>query len=286
MSQAASAGAYQMRHAVREAAGIVLRHGVWPAACELAQVSDRSFKEQRLKWQDGQLLIDSKHKLAWTDILKNLFQKKLISGAMVHTYYRSQWAKADFRIAPQAETLPIDALALRSGKQANYTLMDRERVQLPPFQNTLLGVDMFTPYGLITLVSVNKETGEVKLEQAEGFIDVGKMGQYDIVEGQVTGALAMGLGETLYEELPLTKGGPGEGGWNFGRYRVPTMRDMPINRFKLTVIEPISGDPPKGMAEVVECAVPPSIANAIAHATGKRFRDLPISPDKIKGAFA
>lgn len=286
MSQAASAGAYQMRHAVREAAQIVLRYGVWPAACQLAKVADRSFHIERIQWKEGSLWIDGKQNVAWKDLTQRLHKEKLITGAMVHTYYRSQWAKAEFKIGPEAETFPIDALALRSGSVEQYTLFDRQKVEMPPFKNTLFGVDMFTPYGLLVAVTVNKESGEVKLEAAQGFIDVGQMVQFEIVEGQAVGALAMGMGQALYEDLPLTNGGPGEGGWNIGRYRLPTMRDMPLNRFKLHVIDPIPGDPPKGMAEVVECAVAPAIANAIAHATGKRFRELPISAEKVKGALA
>lgn len=286
MSQAASAGAYQMRHAVREAASILLRNGVWPAACELLRLDQRNFDRKRLDWQDGQLIVDGQSKLAWNDLVQKIYEEKLITGAMVHTYYRSQWAKATFKLGRESETLPIDALALRSGRQDRYTLFDRERIEFPPFKNNRLGVDMFTPYGLIVAVSVNKETGEVKLDEAEGFIDVGQMIQREIVEGQALGALAMGMGQALFEDLPITAGGPGEGMWNIGRYRLPTMRDMPLNRFKLQIVEPVPGDPPKGMAEVVECAVVPAFANAIAHATGKRFRDLPINPERVKGALA
>ncbi len=285
MSQAASAGAYQMRHAVRQAATLVLRHGVWPAACNLANIGNRTFDIKRIKWKQGEIWIDSERRIGWQALVENLYKQKMVSGAMVHAYYRSQWAEASFRIGNAIETLPIDALALRLAHHSSYTLLDRITVQMPPFKNNLFGVDMFTPYGLLVGVAVNKETGVVRVDAAEGYIDVGQMGQLEIVEGQAQGALAMGIGQTLFENLPLTKGGPGEGGWNFGRYRVPLMGDIPINRFKLHVIEPIPNDPPKGMSEVVECAVAPAIANAIAHATGKRFRELPISPDKVKGAL-
>ena len=45
-------------------------------------------------------------------------------------------------------------------------------------------------------------------------------------------------------------------------------------------------DPTKGMAEVVMIAVVPAIVNAIAHATGHRFRELPVTPDKVLAALA
>ena len=43
--------------------------------------------------------------------------------------------------------------------------------------------------------------------------------------------------------------------------------------------------PPKGIAEVVTIPIIPAIGNAIAHATGKRFYELPITPEKIKRAL-
>ena len=41
----------------------------------------------------------------------------------------------------------------------------------------------------------------------------------------------------------------------------------------------------KGIAEAVLCPIAPAIANAVAHATGHRFRELPITPDKILKAL-
>jgi CO/xanthine dehydrogenase Mo-binding subunit len=52
------------------------------------------------------------------------------------------------------------------------------------------------------------------------------------------------------------------------------------------VLPPVSdSDPPKGMAEVVMIAIVPAIVNAIAHATGLRFRELPVTPEKIRAAL-
>lgn len=281
MSTAASCSAYQMRHAVREAAKIVLRHGLWPAAVSKAKLADKTFRPERIQWLGEQLVIDQQHRLAYADVIKQAYRDGHLTGAMVHTYYRSAWAKADFKIAGASETLAIDALAVKRGKATTYTRLDRERVAFPPFRNNLLGVDMFTPYGLLLAVRINKKSGEVKIDEAHGYLDCGPVIQPEIVDGQAAGALVMGMGQALYEDLPLTTGGPGEGGWNFGRYRVPTMRDVPYASFQLHLIEPVAGDPPKGMAEVVECAVIPGIANAIHHAIGHRFRELPITADKI-----
>ncbi|MCW5312129.1 hypothetical protein, partial [Pseudomonas aeruginosa] len=52
------------------------------------------------------------------------------------------------------------------------------------------------------------------------------------------------------------------------------------------ILPPLSPtDPAKGIAEVVMIPVVGAIANAVAHATGKRVRDLPITPARIKEAL-
>ena len=93
----------------------------------------------------------------------------------------------------------------------------------------------------------------------------------------------MGIGYALLEQLPMGVGGAGEGSWNLNRYRVALAKDLPLERMKLHVLPPLPppDDHPKGIAEAVLCPLPPAIANAIADATQRRFRSLPITPAKI-----
>ena len=93
----------------------------------------------------------------------------------------------------------------------------------------------------------------------------------------------MGIGYALLEELPPEIGGAGDGTWNLNRYHVALAEDMPLQHLKLNIL-PANGPDAKGkgIAETVMCPIAPAIANAIAHATGKRFRALPISPEKIR----
>lgn len=97
----------------------------------------------------------------------------------------------------------------------------------------------------------------------------------------------MGIGHALHEFLPLYEDGPGDGSWNFNRYALPRARDVAVWAQSGEILPPLSpSDAPKGMAEVVMIAVVPAIANAVAHATGHRFRELPITPDKVQAALA
>jgi CO/xanthine dehydrogenase Mo-binding subunit len=96
----------------------------------------------------------------------------------------------------------------------------------------------------------------------------------------------MGIGHALHEYLPLYEDGPGNGRWNFSRYRLPRAHDVAVWSQTGEVLPALSEtDPPKGMAEVVMIAVVPAIANAVAHATGRRVRELPITPEKVLAAL-
>jgi CO/xanthine dehydrogenase Mo-binding subunit len=97
----------------------------------------------------------------------------------------------------------------------------------------------------------------------------------------------MGIGHALKEYLPLYEDGPGDGTWNWNRYELPRSKDVAVWTQTSEILPPLSEtDPPKGIAEVVMIAVVPALANAVAHAIGKRFYDLPITPEKIRGALA
>jgi CO/xanthine dehydrogenase Mo-binding subunit len=64
------------------------------------------------------------------------------------------------------------------------------------------------------------------------------------------------------------------------QYQLALSKHMPT--MVLDVLPVDSRQPhPKGIAEAVMCSVAPAIGNAIAHATGKRFRDLPLTPERI-----
>ena len=97
----------------------------------------------------------------------------------------------------------------------------------------------------------------------------------------------MGIGHALKEYLPLYEGGPGDGTWNWNRYVLPRAKDVAAWKQTSELLPPLSDtDPPKGIAEVVMIPIVPAIANAIAHAIGKRFYELPITPEKILKALS
>ena len=94
----------------------------------------------------------------------------------------------------------------------------------------------------------------------------------------------MGIGYALLEQLPPLAGGAGGGDWNLHRYRVARSADMPLQNLRLHILPP-NDDSSRGIAEAALCPIAPAVANAVAAATGHRFRSLPITAEQIKSAL-
>ena len=108
----------------------------------------------------------------------------------------------------------------------------------------------------------------------------------EIVLGQAQGGFAMGVGYALLETLPPYEDGPGNGKWNLGEYVIARGSDLPLHDLEIEVLPPVeSEEPPKGMAEVVMVPVVPALLNAIYDATGHRFRSLPVTQVMMQGVL-
>jgi hypothetical protein len=134
-------------------------------------------------------------------------------------------------------------------------------------------------------VSVDKETGHVKIERYTAIQDVGKAIHPSYVEGQIQGGAAQGIGWALNEEYIYNAKGLMENA-GFLDYRVPVASDVPmIEAVLVEVPNPRHPFGARGVGEVP--IVPPmaAIANAIKSATGLRMESLPMSPPKVRAAL-
>ncbi len=134
-------------------------------------------------------------------------------------------------------------------------------------------------------VSVDAETGAVRVEDVWLAHDVGKALNPHLAEGQIQGSVYMGLGEALMEEL-VHRDGLLQGA-SLLDYKSPTSLDMP--RVHAILVE--SGDPegPYGAKEAGQgplLPVMPAIANAVHDAVGVRIDELPITADKVLRGLA
>jgi CO/xanthine dehydrogenase Mo-binding subunit len=131
-------------------------------------------------------------------------------------------------------------------------------------------------------VEVDPDTGHVRLRSYTALADVGRAINPQQCEAQDVGAVMMGLGHTLFEEMVYSASGsllnP-----TMLEYRVPLITDVP-DAMETVLVENGDGAGPfgaKGMGEGGGIPVAPAVANAIARATGVRIRDLPLTPERV-----
>lgn len=129
-------------------------------------------------------------------------------------------------------------------------------------------------------VEVDTGIGTVKVRNVVAAHDVGRAINPDLIEGQVEGGVAQGIGMALMEEFI-----PGVSE-NLHDYLIPTMGDVPDVE-TIVIEEPDSHGPfgAKGLGEHVMVPTAPAILNAIYHATGARIRKVPATPDHVLKAI-
>jgi len=299
----ASNSAYFMGHATREAARLLFNQGLWPAALAIwsqgfggGQLAPLVIRREDAHWIEGKLTAGSLVPLSLAEIVAKAYELGLATGTIVHTFNRWQWAEADFLLTGVDARLPLDGVAIRFGDgrgagrgtpTANgYRMLERTRAHYPPAQRNNAGVVYYSAIGTIAEVAVDTASGRIELLNHHSVLECGNPIVPELVSGQLQGGLAMGIGHALHEYLPLYEDGPGNGTWNFNRYALPRARDVAVWKQSGEVLPALSpSDPPKGMAEVVMIAVVPALVNAIAHATGQRFRELPVTAEKIRAAL-
>jgi carbon-monoxide dehydrogenase large subunit len=146
---------------------------------------------------------------------------------------------------------------------------------------------MTYPYGAhVAVVEINVETGVVNIDDYAIAYDVGRAVNPKLVEGQMVGGLAQGIGGALLEELAYADDGQPLSG-TFMDYLMPTVVEMP-RRLTVRILEetptPLNPLGVKGAGEGGTAGAGAAIANAVADALrplGVKITDLPLSPDRI-----
>ena len=134
-------------------------------------------------------------------------------------------------------------------------------------------------------LEVDPETGRATILRYLVVQDAGRAIHPSYVEGQFQGGAAQGIGWALNEEYIYGEDGNLQNA-GFLDYRVPVASDLPM--IDTVIVEVPSDSHPFGVRGVGETGIAPplpAIANAIADATGKRLRHLPISPPKVLKAI-
>jgi CO/xanthine dehydrogenase Mo-binding subunit len=135
-------------------------------------------------------------------------------------------------------------------------------------------------------VEVDRGTGMVRVVRFAAAHDIGRAINPTLIEGQIEGGVMQGIGMALMEEVLYdAKGFRTNTNWT--DYKLPTLADLP--EIQAIIIEhptPLGPYGSKGLGESPVLHPPAAVANAIAAATGLRFRSLPITPEKVASALS
>lgn len=173
------------------------------------------------------------------------------------------------------------------GKKISYeeictTAFYTEEQQQIMAEASHMSFDSPSPYNATFAdVSVDTETGIVKVNKIVSVTDVGQVINPQMSEGQVEGAIPQSLGMALTEFMIFDKNGAPIN-TDFNNYHIYTAIDMPeiIVKF-VNSHEPTGPYGAKAVAEIPINGPAPAVANAIFDAVGVRIRNLPITPEKI-----
>ncbi len=285
----ASIGAHVGTKAAAEAARVIFRFGLWPAALELWGIPDDDVRTRRweeARWVDGKLALSDLPSLPLSHLAARAHTRNLVTGAMAHSFSRWAWSAARFPMEGEAWDAEIDALAVQHGG-GEYRAIDRESVSFPPTDNNRIGTAFASACGTVVRVEIEQATGALRIAKAYSVFECGTALVPEVVLGQAHGGFAMGVGYALIETLPLYEDGPGNGQWNLGKYLIARGSDLPLRDLEVEILPPVeSSESPKGMAEVVMIPVVPAILNAIFDATGHRFQSLPVTAAMLKEVLA
>ncbi|HET7850052.1 MAG TPA: molybdopterin cofactor-binding domain-containing protein [Pseudolabrys sp.] len=139
------------------------------------------------------------------------------------------------------------------------------------YSNSLLGG--------IAEISVDRGTGAIKVHNFWCTIDCGTPVQPDNVVAQTQSSIVYGLGMALTERITVKDGAIQQS--NFYDYQVMRMRDIPQMHIEVIATD----NPPTGAGQMATPLVAPAVNNAFAALTGKRLRETPMTPERVKKAL-
>ncbi|MEQ4725597.1 xanthine dehydrogenase family protein molybdopterin-binding subunit [Nonomuraea sp. B19D2] len=164
--------------------------------------------------------------------------------------------------------------------RAGLDAVDVEGKSALPYQTVKRGTYSYGAH--FCEVRVDEDTGETRVTRWVGAFDGGRTVNPKQATSQMRGGIIMGIGMALTEETLLDERTGLIVNRSLAEYHVPTQPDVPDIDIRF-VDRPDPQTPlgAKGIGELGIVGVAAAVANAVHHATGKRVRSLPITPDKL-----
>ncbi|EGY00701.1 aldehyde oxidase and xanthine dehydrogenase molybdopterin binding protein [Nitrospirillum viridazoti Y2] len=181
---------------------------------------------------------------------------------------------ADGHVSSGGHTVPL-AQAAKDGELVAEDLIEYGDLDKKYQQSTFAGH--------FVEVAVDSATGEIRLRRMLAVCAAGRILNPKSARSQVIGAMTMGAGAALMEELAVDKRRGFFVNHDLAGYEVPVHADIPHQEVVfLDEVDPISSPmKAKGVGELGICGVGAAVANAVYNATGVRVRDYPITLDKV-----
>lgn len=228
-------------------------------------------------------------RMAGEDILRKLFP---VAAGKLGCGVSELKAEAGFIFSKEDDSKRIEwAEAAREYFNESSSLIGQGWYKPPEglggdYKGAIVGTSPAYSFGAaVCEVSVDMETGKVRVERFWDFHDCGTPINPMAVHGQVEGAVVMSVGETLMEDMVFDDKGrllnP-----NLHEYLLMTIRDAP--EIFSGIVDSYEPEGPFGAKEIGEGATVPvlgAVASAIADAIGVWITDLPITPEKILAAI-
>lgn len=138
----------------------------------------------------------------------------------------------------------------------------------------------------IAEVEIDKETGAIELIDYVAVVDCGTPVNPNLARVQTEGGLAQGIGMALFENIQYNDRGQLRNN-SFMQYKIPARTD--VGKIRVEFAPSYEKSHPfgaKSIGEIVINTPCPAIANAVYNGLGLRFREMPITPEKIAMALA
>ena len=146
----------------------------------------------------------------------------------------------------------------------------------------MLKFSMHSRSAIFCELRVSEVTGEIRLTRLVGSFDCGRILNPKTAASQFRGGIIMGIGMALTEETLLDERSGRVMSASIADYHVPVHLDVPeIDVLWTDIPDPRTPMGARGIGEIGITGVAAAIANAAFNATGKRVRDLPLTPDKF-----
>jgi CO/xanthine dehydrogenase Mo-binding subunit len=187
---------------------------------------------------------------------------------------------------------------LGAAEEAQKRWLDGDRPAVGEFRFEPPGTELLDPdggpstpnfaYGYVAQavdVSVDIETGVIRVDRVVSCTDVGKALNPQLIEAQTEGAVVQAHGYAVTENLHVSDGrilNP-----RLSQYLIPGIGDAP-RRIETVIYEhpdPLGPHGARGMAEMPYIPYAPALTAALFKATGVWFHDLPLTPDRVASAL-